>query len=561
MPHVITQSCCSDGSCVYACPVNCIHPSPDEPGFATSEMLYIDPVACVDCGACVSACPVGAIVPESGLTVEQQPFVALNAGYYPDRPDDVKLPPTSKLAPVLPAPQVRRGATPLTVAVVGSGPAAMYAADELLTQKGVRVNVFEKLPTPYGLVRAGVAPDHQHTKGVTRLFDRISRRRGFTFFLNVEVGRHVTHAELLEHHHAVLYAVGAPDDRRLDIDGMALPGAGTATETVAWINGHPDFAQLPVDLGHERVVVIGNGNVALDVARILTADPDDLARTDISAAALASLCTSAVREVVIAARRGPADSAFTLPELIGLTSTARVVIDAADRELVQRDLAVVDDAVTRAKLEILAKLPDAAGPTGRPRIRLAYLLTPHRVSGTDRVNGIEFRRTGTEQPVHLDAGMVLTSIGYRGKPITGLPFDDDANIVPNDEGRVVDPATGRPVPGVYVAGWIKRGPTGFIGTNKSCAMQTVSHLVDDFNAGLLDDPVARPAALDRLVRSHRPDVVDAVGWQAIDAAEIAGGQTAGRVRVKFTAVSDMVAVAAGAPAPSMARRLLADLRR
>ena len=156
MPHVITQSCCSDGSCVYACPVNCIHPSPDEPGFATSEMLYIDPVACVDCGACVSACPVGAIVPESGLTVEQQPFVALNAGYYPDRPDDVKLPPTSKLAPVLPAPQVRRGAAPLTVAVVGSGPAAMYAADELLTQKGVRVNVFEKLPTPYGLVRAGV---------------------------------------------------------------------------------------------------------------------------------------------------------------------------------------------------------------------------------------------------------------------------------------------------------------------------------------------------------------------------------------------------------------------
>ena len=174
MPHVITQSCCSDGSCVYACPVNCIHPSPDEPGFATAEMLYIDPVACVDCGACVSACPVGAIAPDSRLTDKQLPFIPLNAAFYPERPADVKLPPTSKLAPVLPAPQIRRGGADLTVAVVGSGPAGMYAADELLTQKGVRVNVFDKLPTPFGLVRAGVAPDHQNTKGVTRIFEQIS---------------------------------------------------------------------------------------------------------------------------------------------------------------------------------------------------------------------------------------------------------------------------------------------------------------------------------------------------------------------------------------------------
>lgn len=187
MPHVITQSCCSDGSCVYACPVNCIHPSPDEPGFATAEMLYIDPVACVDCGACVSACPVGAISPDTKLEPEQLPFVELNAAFYPKR--EGKLPPTSKLAPVLDAPVVHaRPAGPLTVAIVGSGPAAMYAADELLTQQGVRVNVFEKLPTPYGLVRAGVAPDHQKTKAVTRLFDKIAARPGFTFFLNVEVG-------------------------------------------------------------------------------------------------------------------------------------------------------------------------------------------------------------------------------------------------------------------------------------------------------------------------------------------------------------------------------------
>ena len=296
MPHVITQSCCSDGSCVYACPVNCIHPSPDEPGFATAEMLYIDPVACVDCGACVSACPVGAIAPDTRLEPKQLPFVALNAAFYPDRPADEKLPPTSKLAPVIEAPEVHpRDGGPLTVAIVGSGPAAMYAADELLTQHGVRVNVFERLPTPYGLVRAGVAPDHQSTKRVTQLFDKIARRRGFRFYLNVEVGTDLSHAELLAHHHAVLYAVGAPNDRRLDIDGMGLPGTGTATEMVAWINGHPEFTDLPVDLGHERVVIVGNGNVAFDVARILTTDPDALARTDISDHALAALRTSRVQ--------------------------------------------------------------------------------------------------------------------------------------------------------------------------------------------------------------------------------------------------------------------------
>ncbi|MGY4711007.1 FAD-dependent oxidoreductase [Mycolicibacterium sp. CBM1] len=561
MPHVITQSCCGDASCVYACPVNCIHPSPEEPGFATSEMLYIDPVACVDCGACVSACPVDAIAPDTRLTAEQRPFVELNAAFYPERPADVKLPPTSKLAPVLPAPQLRRGGPNLTVAVVGSGPAGMYAADELLTQKGVRVNVFDRLPTPYGLVRAGVAPDHQNTKAVTQLFDRISGQRGFTFYLNVEVGKHLSHAELLEHHHAVLYAVGAPTDRRLDIPGMALPGSGTATETVAWINGHPDFAALPVDLSHDRVVIVGNGNVALDVARILTADPDELAGTDISVAALRALRDSAVREVVVAARRGPADSAFTLPELIGLTATAEVVLDAEDHDRVQQDLATVDDPVTAAKLEILVKLPVASGAGTRPRIRLAYRLTPRRVLGADRVTGVEFLRTGTEESVAVQAGLLLTSIGYRGAPIPALPFDQTTAVVPNDGGRVIDPATGASIVGAYVAGWIKRGPTGFIGTNKSCAMQTVANLVDDFNAGLLTDPVDRPAALDRLVHVRQPDVVDAAGWRAIDAAETARGAADGRRRAKFTDIDDMVAVAAAAPQPTLPRRLLAGLLR
>jgi ferredoxin--NADP+ reductase len=549
MPHVITQSCCSDGSCVYACPVNCIHPSPDEPGFATAEMLYIDPAACVDCGACVSACPVGAIAPDNRLEPKQLPFVALNAAFYPE--PDGKLPPTSKLAPVIEAPVVYpRSGGPLTVAIVGSGPAAMYAADELLTQSGVRVNVFERLPTPYGLVRAGVAPDHQSTKQVTRLFDKIAARRGFRFYLNVDVGSDVTHDELLAHHHAVIYAVGAPNDRRLDVDGMDLPGTGTATEFVAWYNGHPEYADLAVDLSHERVVVIGNGNVALDVARILTGDPDMLAHTDIADYALAALRSSRVREVVIAARRGPAGSAFTLPELIGLTSTCEVVLDAADHDLVVRELSEVSDPLTRNKLEILSKLGDGSAPATRPRIRLAYRLTPRRIVGQKHVEGVEFTVSGSDEVSEIPAGLVLTSIGYRGKPIRGLPFDDAAAVVPNDGGRV----TGSP--GSYVAGWIKRGPTGFIGTNKSCASETVHNLVADYNNGLLRDPAGK--GFDKLVRARQPNVIDAAGWKAIDAAEIARGGE-GRPRDKFTSIAVMLAAAAAAPTPPVHRRLLAGL--
>jgi ferredoxin--NADP+ reductase len=541
--------------------VNCIHPSPDEPEFATAEMLYIDPVACVDCGACVSACPVGAIGPDTRLEPKQLPFIALNKAYYPDRPADVKLPPTSKLAPVIPAPQVhRRRSGPLTVAVVGSGPAAMYAADELLTQLGVQVTMFERLPTPYGLVRAGVAPDHQSTKQVTKLFDRIAAQRGFRFFLNVEVGKHITHQELLNHHHAVLYASGAPNDRRLDIEGMGLPGTCTATELVAWINGHPEHTELPVDLSHQRVVIVGNGNVALDVARILTTDPDALAHTDISDHALAALRDSQVCEVVIAARRGPAHSAFTLPELIGLTATNDVVLDAADRDLVIGDLAAVTDRLTRAKLEILSKLSDASASASRPSIRLAYRLTPHRITGDQRVDGIEFTVTEGREVHRLDAGLVLTSIGYKGKPIPGLPFDEAAAVVPNDHGRVIDPRSGKPVRGSYVAGWIKRGPTGFIGTNKSCAMRTVNQLVDDYNSGELADPIAKPSALATLVARRQPDVVDAAGWNAIDAAEIARGNASDRPRTKFTTVDAMLAAAASASPPPRHRRLLGGSR-
>jgi ferredoxin--NADP+ reductase len=523
-------------------------------------MLYIDPVACVDCGACVSACPVGAIAPDTRLAPEQQPFVDINESFYPERPADQKLPPTSKLAPVIPAAEVRQGRHPLTVAIIGSGPAAMYAADELLTQHGVRVNMFEKLPTPYGLVRAGVAPDHQFTKRVTRLFDKIAVHRSFQFYLNVDVGKHLSHADLLAHHHAVLYAVGAPNDRRLDVDGMGLPGTATATEVVAWYNGHPDSTDLPIDLSHERVIIVGNGNVALDVARVLTSDPDELARTDISDHALEALRASRVQEVVIAARRGPAQSAFTLPELIGLTGAAEVVLDTVDHERVVHDLATASDKLTRQKLEILSKLGDASTPASRPRIRLTYQLTPKGVLGSQRASGMEFTVTGTDEVRQFDAGLILTSIGYHGNAIRDLPFDEKAGVVPNDGGRVIDPNSGQPVRGAYVAGWIKRGPTGFIGTNKSCSLQTVQSLVADFNDGLLTGPVAGPRALARLVHARQPAVVDAAGWRAIDAAEVARGEQADRPRNKFTSIDEMMAVAAAAPTPPLRRRLADRLR-
>jgi len=305
---------------------------------------------------------------------------------------------------------------------------------------------------------------------------------------------------------------------------------------------------------------VGNGNVALDVARILTTDPDALARTDIADHALAALRDSQVQEVVIAARRGPAASAFTLPELIGLTSTRDVVLDTADHDLVIRDLANETDPLTRNKLDILAKLGEASAPSSRPRIRLAYGLTPKRILGESKTTGIEFVLIGGDESREMSAGLVLTSIGYRGKPIRGLPFDDAAAVVPNDGGRVIDPGGSQPVRGSYVAGWIKRGPTGFIGTNKSCAAQTVHNLVADYNDGLLADPLHKAAALHRFVRGRRPGVIDAAGWKAIDDAEVARGGGL-RPRDKFTSVADMLDVAATAPAPPVRNVVVRLLRR
>lgn len=484
MPHVITQACCSDASCVYACPVNCIHPTPDEPDFATAEMLYIDPSSCVDCGACVTACPVGAISPGHRVPENQLRFASVNANHY-DEPDPEVARFPVDLTWRMPLAQIEKPKAlhgipdPMNVAIVGSGPSAMYAADELLKHRQVRVTMFERLSQPFGLARFGVAPDHQSTRSIAKLFNTIARNPRLQILLNTEIGRDITLDELRAQHHAVLWAGGAPTDRPLTLDGADLPGVQSATSVVGWYNGHPDFIDAGPRLDAERAVIIGNGNVALDVARILTADTDRLATTDISPDALSALRDSSIREIVVIARRGAEHAAFTLPELVGLADgTARVWVDPAD--LVGAE--PLDSPESAEKLALLRELSTRPQPA-EPYIRLAFNLTPEAIVGEDRVTGISLRRTGTDELVAIDAGLVFSAIGYRGRPIPGLPFDDENGTVANVAGRIVDGAA--PMPGLYVTGWIKRGPNGFIGTNKTDSRETVDNLLADAEAGLL----------------------------------------------------------------------------
>ena len=484
MPHVVTQSCVGDGSCVFACPVNCIQPTPDDPAFELAEMLHIDPAACVDCGACVKACPVDAIKPHRHLSAGEKAFADVNARYHHV---DRRRP---KLARVRPRLRVRDRGEPLRVAIVGSGPAAMYTAEELLTVPGARVAIYERLPVPDGLARSGVAPDHRRTRRVSRQYEHIRRHPGLTMHLGVEVGRDVTHEQLTSRYHAVVYAVGAASDRRLAIPGADLPGVMSASQLVGWYNGHPDHAGRTVDLSHSRAVIVGNGNVALDIARMLTVDPEALADTEISPEALATLRDSRVREVVITARRGPAHSAFTLPELIGLSATPGITLSVNPGDLAA--LPVGDP-----KLDLLRGLPPAS-VEGR-RIILRYGLTPRRVLGNEAVEALELDSTTPEQAGArpealvnevLDTGLVITSIGYRGLPLPGLPFDSATGTVANLDGRVIDPSTSASVRGTYVVGWIKRGASGFIGTNKGCSQDTVAAIVEDYNDGHLTTPLA-----------------------------------------------------------------------
>ncbi len=559
MAYVITQACCNDTACVDVCPVDCIRPTKDDELFATTEQLYIEPTTCIDCGACVDACPVDAIFPEDQLSEENAKYTQINAEYFDKHPLvvdwDSFVPPSPIVVP--------KDSAPLRVAVVGAGPAATYAAEAVVTQGGrsVEVDIFDRLPSPWGLARAGVAPDHQGTRVITDSFEMAVRKPSIAAHLNVEIGTHISHEELLAHHHAVIYAVGAATDRHLGIDGEDLPGSVSATDFVAWYNGHPDHAGDVYDLSGERAVVIGNGNVALDVARVLVTPPDELAKTDIADHALAALRESNIREVVVVGRRGPVQAAFTSKELMGLDDVPGIdiVVDPADLELDEHSRAFLESdecpfPVPR-KIEWLREYASRTPDPSRRRIVLKFLGSPAAIAGDGRVQRIDLvrnelvvdgagrqRAQATDRVEALETGLVLRSIGYRGTAIEGVPFDEQRGVIPNDGGRVIDPATGEPVPGVYVTGWIKRGPSGTLGTNKKCAGETVEKLAEDVKAGLAGRAVESRAALDKLLAGRQPDVVGFDGWRALDQAELAAGREAGRPRVKVTDTAAMIEI-------------------
>jgi ferredoxin/flavodoxin---NADP+ reductase len=437
----------------------------------------------------------------------------------------------------------------LRVAVVGSGPAGFYAAGALLAADlPVEVDLIERLPTPWGLVRLGVAPDHPKIKSVSRAFERIALQPGFRFLGNVEVGRDVQHAELLDLYDAVVYAVGAQSDRRMGIPGEDLPGSWAATEFVAWYNGHPDFQHLEFDLSGERAVVIGNGNVAVDVARMLALTPEELAPTDTTDAAIEAFVSAGIREIVMVGRRGPAEAAFTTPELqeLGELAGADVIVDPADLEGAEPT-----DTNSERNLTVLREYA-AREPEGKPkRLLLRFLASPVEISGADRVEAIELVRnrlvtdeSGTRRAVAtgeretLSCGIVFRSVGYRGVALPGVPFDEETGTIPNDRGRVS--------PGLYVAGWIKRGPSGVIGTNKKDATETVELLLEDLREAPRKDRSADEVEALLLERGVRLVVYE--GWTSIDDVERAAGEKLGRPRIKLCTWDELLDAAEGAAA-------------
>ena len=447
----------------------------------------------------------------------------------------------------------------MRVAIVGSGPAAFYAAGHLLASDDPRaeVDMLERLPTPWGLVRLGVAPDHPQLKTVSRAFEKIAQRPGFRFLGNVEVGRDVTHEELVERYDAVVYAVGSQTDRRLGIPGEDLPGSWAATELVAWYNGHPDYQDLPFDLSVERAVVIGNGNVALDVARMLALTPEELAPTDTTDRAIEAICASGIREILVLGRRGPVQAAWTSTELheMGELAGADVLLDPAELVLEpesEAELAASSNIVQR-NVEILREYATRA-PSGKPRtVRLRFRVSPVALLGDERVEAIEIvrnrletdaagrvRAVATDEREVIPCGIVFRSVGYHGVPLPGLPYDERAGTIPNDGGRVLD-GDGRAVPGVYCAGWIKRGPTGVIGTNKKDATESVELLLEDVRSGAL--PLRDGAGVEALLAERGVEVVTYVGWEAIDAAERGRGEPLGRPRVKLCTWDELLAAA------------------
>lgn len=542
MAFAITQTCCNDASCVAVCPVNCIHPTPDEPGFGTAEMLYVDPRTCIDCGACADACPTEAIVPVERLSARDAVYADINRQYYEGLPAD---PPWA--APHFPR-TAAASAGGLRVAIVGTGPSACYTAQRILRSTGAEVTMIDRVPVAGGLVRHGVAPDHPSTKRVGDSFGWIFQHPRVSLHLGVEVGTDITHAEIAAHHHAVVYAVGASSDRALGIPGVDLPGVVPAGRLVAWLNAHPRESGLAPRLPAGRAVVVGNGNVGLDVARLLLSDPDRLATTDIADHALEALRERSVREVVLVGRRGPEHAAYTRPELLALSGLPGVQLVVDDQPGVRMAIAAAPPSSKAAVLQgiPIERVDYTSSPGAGRRVVLRFHSSPTAVVGTGGVEALRVRSSAapdTSAEDSIGAGLVVTAIGHRGSAIAGLPFDEATGTVPNDRGRVVDRATGSPVPGAYVAGWIKRGATGGIGANRTCAEETVDALVDDASGEGLTAPEHPYREFTRLIRQRSPQAIGGRGMRAIDKAERARGEGLGRPRVKFASTAELLAAA------------------
>ncbi len=458
--------------------------------------------------------------------------------------------------------QIGTTAQPLRVAIIGAGPAGFYSAERLFkeTEMVVEVDMFDRLPTPYGLVRNGVAPDHQKIKSVTAAFDRIANNPRFRFFGNVELGRDFSVDDLKDYYHQILYSTGAQTDRPLGIPGDELIGSHPATEFVAWYNGHPDYRDHHFDLSQERVAVVGVGNVAIDVARILCRTREELMKTDIADYALEALVNSNVKEVYILGRRGAAQAAFTAPEAkeLGELADCDALVPPAEAELdplSQATMANADRADVR-KVEIIQEL-SRRQPSGKSkRLTLRFLVSPTELidDGNGHVKQMKLvqnelyatdagslRPRATDRTETLDVGLVFRSIGYRGVPLPGVPFHESWGVIPNDGGRVLDSATKEPVLGQYTAGWIKRGPTGVIGTNKPDAAETVENMLTDAREGRTLSPThATAEAVTQLLDDRHVRPVSFADWKRLDELELARGKEEGRPRVKFTRIEDML---------------------
>jgi ferredoxin--NADP+ reductase len=453
---------------------------------------------------------------------------------------------------------------PLCVAIVGSGPSGFYAADALLKATGltVRVDVFDRLPTPYGLVRGGVAPDHQKIKAVIAVYEKVAFDPRVRFFGNVKLGRDLTVEDLRARYDQVVYAVGCESDRHMGIPGEDLNGSHSATEFVGWYNAHPDHRDRTFDLSCTAAAVVGIGNVAMDVTRILSCEPDTLAKTDIAEHALAALRQSRIKTIWLLGRRGPAEAAYSPAEIleIGELPTSDLVVDPAEAVVDDVSKDELKDANVRKKVEYIQNHATLGEGSKARKVRLRFRASPVELIGQDgRVKALRLEKNtlvsdgkggvksvGTGAFETIPVGLVLRSVGYRGIPVPGVPFDEKAGHIANEAGRVT--ADGAVVPGEYVVGWAKRGPSGLIGTNRADSVLTVSAMLADSKDGKLPNR-AVDAALDatpRLLAAKGAKPVSITQWKELDKRELAKGAQCGKIREKFTRVSDMLAVLSAA---------------